>query len=57
MTYMDRMIWKVIEIGLYLNNMKEEDGLCLSQSWKLLIHTLRGHRKHRVQYYQSLLGH
>jgi hypothetical protein len=54
-TYMDRMTREAIEIELH-PNMNKEDGLRLSQSWKPLIHTVRGRRKQRVQQRQSLLG-
>jgi hypothetical protein len=40
-TYTDRMVREAIEIELHPNNMKREDGLRLSRSWKPLIHTLR----------------
>jgi hypothetical protein len=56
MTYMDWMIREAIEIELHPNNMNRVDGLCLSPSWKPLINTLRGHRKHQVQHHQSPLG-
>jgi hypothetical protein len=43
--YMDRLIKEAIEIKLHLNIMNREDSLCLSQSWKPLIHSLKVHRK------------
>jgi hypothetical protein len=54
---MDWMIREVTEIELQLNSMNREDGFCLSQSWKPLIHTLRGQKKHWVQHDQSPLGY
>jgi hypothetical protein len=56
-TYMDWMIRVAIKIKLHPNNMNREDALCLSWSWKPLIHSLRGHRKHQVQHHQALFGH
>jgi hypothetical protein len=43
---MDRMIREATETKLHPNNMNREDGLCLNQSWKPLIHSLIGHRKY-----------
>jgi hypothetical protein len=42
--YMAQMIKEAIEVKLHLNNMNKEDGLCLSQSWNPLIHSLKGCR-------------
>jgi hypothetical protein len=39
--YMVRMIGEVTEVELHVNNMNGKDGLCLSWSWKPLIHTLK----------------
>jgi hypothetical protein len=41
--YVDQMIREVTEIKLHLNNMNRVDGHCHSQSWKPLIHSLKGH--------------
>jgi hypothetical protein len=54
---MDQMIREAIETLLHLNNMNMEDGLCLSRSWKPLIHTLKGHRKRPIQHFQYRPGH
>jgi hypothetical protein len=55
--YTDWMIKEATDIELHLNNINREDGLHLSWSWKPLIHTLKGYRKHQLQYCQSLSSH
>jgi hypothetical protein len=44
--YLAWIIRAAIKIELHVNNMKRVDGLCLSRSWKLLIHTLAERRRH-----------
>jgi hypothetical protein len=46
---MDWMIREATEIELLPNNMNRKDDLCLSWSWKPLIHSLKGRRKPPIQ--------
>jgi hypothetical protein len=39
------IIREEIQIELHPNNMNRKDGTCLSQSWKLLIYSLKQWRK------------
>jgi hypothetical protein len=41
---MDWMIRETTEIALHPNNTNREYGLCLSQSWKPIIYSLKGRR-------------
>jgi hypothetical protein len=43
--HMDHTISEVTEVELNPENMKEEDGFCLSKSWKPLMCSLIYHRK------------
>jgi hypothetical protein len=45
------MIREAIQIKLHPNNMNREDGLCLSQSRKPIIHSLKGRRNTLPQEY------
>jgi hypothetical protein len=43
--YRDSMVREAVEVELHLNIMNREDVLCLSWSWKRLIHSLKGYKK------------
>jgi hypothetical protein len=51
---MDQMFKE--ELELHPSNMNREDGLWLSWSWKPLIHSLKGSRRHQLQHWQSHLA-
>jgi hypothetical protein len=55
--YMDRMIRETTEIELHPNCMNMKADLRLSRSWKPLIYSPKGRRKHPISHCQSRPGH
>ena len=49
--YVDRLVMEATELEWHSNNMKREDGMILSKSWKTLIHVLKNRDQFQTQWY------